>query len=181
MSAANGMAAHVGREQTVEALGKSWTLARWDRAVWDKFLIWAATKIPDPRETAKDMLAMLPNTPDNQEVRSETVRWALNEKQQYLSPNSPQVIQLLGTLDGVCKIVELLMKPAHPEADESLSYEIVLAVGQTAAEEKLKLTAGIAPAPKGDGAESPGSRSANPSPDGSSGPKLTPVSSGKPD
>lgn len=46
------IASHVGQEQTVEANGKTWTLARLTRAVWRDWFKWAKTVLPDPQGEA---------------------------------------------------------------------------------------------------------------------------------
>jgi hypothetical protein len=39
---------HLGREQQIQAFGESFTLSRWDRAVWWQLLDWCRAMIPDP-------------------------------------------------------------------------------------------------------------------------------------
>lgn len=169
------LAGHVGREQTFEALGRTWRLARWDRAVWRDLLEWARPRIPDPRKTAAEFLAMLPpavttivggvpiTTDPNGDQKTEIVKAALADAQEYLSPTSPKVNALLGTLDGVCELFRLLLKPAQPDITDDQAYEIVLTIGQKQAEDLAKGTAGIAPPPKDDG-ESPASPSSTNAP-----------------
>src|SRR4051794_28355490 len=107
---------HVGRPQTVEALGRTFTLARWTRAVWGEFLDWARNKLPDPRKAAVEFLEVVDKK--DAALRDTIVREALAESLEYLSVNSPRVARLLDSLEGTTRLVYLLLKPAHPDATE---------------------------------------------------------------
>lgn len=144
---------HVGRSQTVEALGKTWTLSRWSRAVWNDFLAWAKTKLPDPRvEGRKTLASLLPqegDAPDMRaalaEARNATAKQINEETLEYLTVNSKRVNALLDTMEGTEYLTYLLLRGEHPEADTELAYQIVLSVGSEAMSEKLKLCAGVGP------------------------------------
>lgn len=43
-------AGHIGREAEITALGRTWTLCRWDRLIWREFLKWVKANSPDPLE-----------------------------------------------------------------------------------------------------------------------------------
>src|SRR4051812_32117699 len=89
-------AAHVGREQTVEALGKRWRVARWTRERYDQFIDeYAAKKIRDPRQVVDEWLKTLP---ESQHGRA--VDWALEQSRIGLTYDSPDVLRLLDTLGG---------------------------------------------------------------------------------
>lgn len=142
---------HVGRPQTVEALGQTWTLARWDRRVWAEFLEWAKTKLPEPRKTAAEFLAMLPEGPDRQAVAETIVTKALDESTSHLSVGSPKVTQLLTSIEGGVYLLYLLLKRNHPEATEDTAYDLFTAVGPDVAQDLMGKCSGAAPAGKGDG------------------------------
>src|SRR3954468_17248808 len=112
------LAAHVGREQSFEALGRTWTLARWTRGVWRDFLEWARPRIPDPREVAARFLELVPDTAENQGVRAIIVNRALDDAQEHLAPTSLRVLRLLGSSDGLVQVVRQLLRPAHGDVSE---------------------------------------------------------------
>lgn len=180
MSQSNGalLATHVGVEQEFTALGKSWRIARWDRAAWRKILAWVATVLPDPRKAAAEFMAMLP--PDSEQQKRELVAQALDEYQEHLSPTSPRVQAVLDSLDGGIKVLEILLKQYQPDVTEDVAYDLLMAYGLEPMTELLKGAAGVAPAPKDDTgkAECPPSDTPTPAPPGI---ELTPVSSVKPD
>jgi hypothetical protein len=43
-------ATHVGREATIQALGRTWRLSRWTRRVWMEWLDWLRSRLPNPIE-----------------------------------------------------------------------------------------------------------------------------------
>jgi hypothetical protein len=146
---------HVGRSQTVSALGTAYTLGRWDRRVWAEFLEWAKGRLPDPRKAAAEFLAMLPA--DDLESRSAVVKAALAESTEHLSITSPKVQALLQSIEGGTYLVYLLLKRHHPEVTEDLAYDVFTAVGPERMQEAMTRCAGVAPGGK---ADSPGGGSA---------------------
>lgn len=134
---------HVGREQTVYAMGRSWTLARWERYVWADFLEWAKTQLPDPAIAARDLLAVIP--PEDEASRRQVVADAIKAKATYLSLNSPQVKELLDTLEGCVQLTYLLLKRHHPDATPDVAYDLVMAVGAEQMGRTLQACAGVVP------------------------------------
>src|SRR4051812_30575054 len=91
-----GPAPHVGRAVTIEALGRTWTLARWDRERWVEFCEqYAAAHIPDPKQVALDFIKVLP-----EQFHDRIVDAAIEDAKESLTPGNPRVLKLLDTIDG---------------------------------------------------------------------------------
>jgi len=128
---------HIGREQVVEALGRRWKLARWDRGVWKDLLEWARPQVPDPIEAISKHLDKLPP-----EVAKYAVDAALKAKRAFLSINSPEVQTVLGSLEGISKALYLLLLPHQPNATEDDAYAILMEVGPEEMQKRLAVALG---------------------------------------
>lgn len=141
----NKMAAHVGREQGFEALGRQWRLGRQTRAVWWEFLEWARGQIPDPITEAKRAVEGM-----SESVVVKIVSKALDDKRIFLSVASPEVKALLNSLEGGVYLLTLLLKINHPEITEDLAFDISLEVGQERLQELFMVAAGQQPSGNAD-------------------------------
>lgn len=147
MTQAN-VAAHLGREQEVEALGQMWKLARWDRAIWWRLLAWARSQVPDPLEAAATIIERMAGRQSKLQVeargkppaesvplleeatilerRSEQLlRIALDKRMAYLSVNAPEIQALIDSLEGSTRILWELLRPAHPAVTEDEAYGVL--------------------------------------------------------
>jgi len=140
------LAAHIGRETEIRALGSTWRLGRWDRGVWRRFLDWAKTQLPDPLEEALKVVDRL-----KEPAASNLVQRALAEKTTFLSIGSPRVAELLQSLEGGVYLLYLLLQKHHPGITEDDAMEIGMEYGLQKLQEKLDQAAGTAP-PEGNGA-----------------------------
>jgi len=139
------LAEHVGREQTVKALGKEWKLARWTRAVWRELLEWARPQVPDPIDVAERLMKRLPP-----EQHAGVLAAALQMGCEPVHIGTPAVLALVNGMEGTAKLVSLLLKPSHPEATEDLAWDIILDVGlEMMAEIKRKAEGKPPRAPEG--------------------------------
>lgn len=147
------IAPHVGREHTVEALGQTWTAGRFDLAVWDKFLSWARTQLPDPMDVAErsclrlaaqerrlvEELAATRGDAEKAELRgriadlqaaqTHVARIGLDKGSSYLAVSSPEVTSLLGSPRGNAKALALLLAKHHPDVTEDEASLIALDAG----------------------------------------------------
>lgn len=141
-----GLAPHLGRETELKALGKTWTLARWTRDVWEEFLVWARTQLPDPIEVALRHVDQLPPA-----IAEKLVAEALKQATGYLSIGSPRVTELLNSPEGITRLIWLLLRKHHPEASEDTALAIVFEVGAESLQAKIDQAAGVQSAPAGNG------------------------------
>jgi hypothetical protein len=167
------LAEHVGREQTFDALGRTYTLGRWTRAVWRGFVAWAKDQLPDPRVSAGVFLAeCLSRIPDDSTPeRLLIVKLAIDKATGFVGMDSPEVAGLLNTMDGGVKLLELLLKQHHPDVTEDDAYEIYTAVGGAKIDAMAQACAGLLPEkkrdPGGDGTTQPAPPASPPTGSGS--------------
>lgn len=121
----NEISPHIGREQDVQALGKTWKLARWERRVWWDLLAWARLKIPDPVDLIAGKLALMPEP-----IAKHAVDAALRASRTFLSINSAEVQSLLASLEGSVYTVWLLLREHQPNVTEDEAYKVVLDIGK---------------------------------------------------
>lgn len=110
---------HIGRETVIEALGKTWTLARYTRKILSDLLAWALARLPDPIEQAKKDIVGFPL-----EIQKDIVASAV-ERKKARGLNDPEVQEQIGSLDGVAETLYLLLKPAHPDVTRDLAGDIL--------------------------------------------------------
>lgn len=64
---------HIGKEVEFQARGRTWRLCRWDRDIWDEFLTWAKTQLPDVLGAVENRLVGLA-------LRQQAVQEKLNDR-----------------------------------------------------------------------------------------------------
>lgn len=181
MAGETNAAHHLGREQTVEALGKTWTLGRWTRAVWWRVLEWARGQVPDPLDAVEATLERMAtrqakllteanaketSPADGPRLREEAMvlerrgeqllRAALDKRMVYLSVTSPEVQALTDSFEGSLKVIGELLREHHPKEAEGGEVDYAVLQAVTAKEGGLKAlfdtALGRAPAaPQGNG------------------------------
>src|SRR5262245_43027442 len=104
-------AEHIGREQEIQALGRTWRLSRFTRALWAQFLEWARKVIPNPLDVIKPHLKDFTVEQQNLLVEKAGER-ALN----HLQENGKDTQALLNSADGAAYLLYLLLQQHHPEA-----------------------------------------------------------------
>lgn len=142
------VASHLGREQEVEALGRTWKLARWDRGVWWRILEWARGKVPDPLEAATPILERMAarqskltvdarSKPPAESVplleeatimerrAEQLLRMSLDKRMVYLSVNAPEIQALMDSLEGSTRVLWELLKVAQPDVTDDDAYGIL--------------------------------------------------------
>lgn len=146
------LADHVGREQVIEALGRRWTLSRWDRSIWRDLLEWAKPRVPDPVATAKRMMEALP-----EKHHADIVSAALELTQQPLGIEHPGVQAVVWSMEGMAKLCHLLLRKHHPGVTEDEAWDVAQEVGAQEMKRKMERAEGkVPPRPEGNG-EAPAS------------------------
>jgi hypothetical protein len=133
-------AKHIGRETEVEALGQTWRLSRLTRALWEDWLAWARPRIPNPLAAVRQDLANWP-----EEDREMLVKAALDSYSAVLTINSKQARDMLSTIEGSTKMVQLLLRQHHPNMTEEKALEIMMELGQQKMNEAMTRAAGEGP------------------------------------
>lgn len=134
------LAAHIGRETEIHALGSTWKIGRWDRGVWRRFLDWARTQLPDPVEEALKVVDRLP-----ERLAAVVVQKALEEKTAFLSIGSTKVTALLQSMEGGIYLLYLLLQKNHPGISEDDAMQIVMEYGLEKLQGHFDEAAGTAP------------------------------------
>lgn len=137
---------HVGRAQTITALGRQWTVARLERRLVMEFLEHVKTKLPDPKQVALEYLAALPAEDVN--GRNAILQKAMDESLEYLSLASPRVQRYANSEDGMAYQIYLLLRGNHPEITVDMASAILEELGRKAFEDVARKAAGVAPQKK---------------------------------
>lgn len=163
------IAPHVGREATLTALGQTWTASRWDLQVWDDFLAWARTALPDPMDVAiaacertaareRALSERLADTKDKAEakrlqgqisdlqaIQTQTMKLGMDKGSSYLAVNSPEVRSLVSSARGSAHALWLLLRKHHPDVTEEVALEIIQQAEPEAINRLWTLVQGRAP------------------------------------
>lgn len=161
-----GLVNFIGKEQTIEALGRNWKLARLELNILDEWMEWAKEKLPDCLEAAhrhverlvkrsleieeqykgdehKRLREKLLKTID--EEQEYVVRQALNDDQAGLSLDAPRIKGLYGSIAGLTHLFYLLLKVHQPDVTTKEAGEIVAALGREEIMGELDKAGGVAP------------------------------------
>jgi hypothetical protein len=158
---------HIGKEQTVEALGKTWRVGRWTRNVWDDFTAWAKDNLPDPLQEVESSIermmtlaakagtaeekdpakkAELLRTAQMWEAQADhLLRMALDKKTSYLSVNSPEMGSLINSVVGGAQLLHLLLKTHQPDSTVDDAYWIIQELGGERLQAIYQIASGKAP------------------------------------
>lgn len=111
----------IGREQTIEALGRTWRLGRWTRSTWKELRDWALPLVPDPIEAVSRHLARMPKA-----AQEYAVKLALEAHQTFLAVGSPELQSILNSMEGSVRGMWLLLREHQPAATEDDAYALVM-------------------------------------------------------
>jgi hypothetical protein len=116
----------LGRETTVPALGRTWTVGRREFEIWQQLVEWAAPRIKNPLEYLKPILGELPPGEAIQLVRE-----VLAECPRVLTVDHPLVRQAVeATLEGRLYRFWLLLRQHHPDVTLQEAGEILTEIGE---------------------------------------------------
>ena len=164
-------AEHVGREQTVEALGRTWKVSRWTRNTWDEYTAWAASKLPDPLAVVEESLERMmaraeaahrrglserakdsPPPPafaisaQWKEMAERLLQTAFDQSTCYLAVNSPQMMSILNSPGGGVHMLWLLLREHQPGVTEDEAHDLHTALSGEAMGELFAVAQGRVPA-----------------------------------
>ena len=159
------IAAHIGREQIIDAAGRQWKFGRWDRSVWFEFLAWARTQLPNPLDKIRPVIEQLTSRQaallaQNTEATTKEaellaqhldgiVRLAINESMSYLSVGSAPVADVVRSLEGTIKILWLLLRKHQPNVTEDDAFDIFDEVGLQNVQNLMNVASGEMPTAPG--------------------------------
>jgi len=133
---------HLGRESELTALGRTWRISRWTRKIWNDWLDWAKTVLPDPVDTAQKRIEKWPA-----HLQAEVARDALDRANMGLSIGSRPVSALMDSPEGACQLLYLLLKKHQPDVTEDDAMDILMEVGLEAVQKRFDRASGTPPVP----------------------------------
>jgi hypothetical protein len=112
----------LGKETTVNALGKTWTIDRPELKVIRGFRDWIEEQLPDPMAIGEKYFAMLP--PEEQLRR---VKEAEDAKHQLkcFTLQSPLAKQYMAMEEGAAKLTQLLLQKHHPDVTVEEAFMVL--------------------------------------------------------
>ncbi|WP_020469319.1 hypothetical protein [Zavarzinella formosa] len=114
------MTQYIGRETTIEVGGQSYTLSRYDREILDQMTEWARAQLPNPLEAIKGHIADFPK-----HLQELMLREAVANASRKLSFDSPQIQEILNSVNGAMRVISLLLKKHHPDINEEKVWAII--------------------------------------------------------
>jgi hypothetical protein len=156
---------HVGRESRFTALGREWIAQRWERGpCHEKFVAWAKSKLPDPRQTAVDEVEFLVRRAakiaadstlsqaekqllldGNLRQQHHAAEYSLDIQNQYQSIESPPVRALMNTDEGALRMMQIMLEKHHGEVSAETAHAILEELGAARLQELFDKAAGKSP------------------------------------
>lgn len=152
----NGTFKMVGKEVQIHALGRVWTLGRFDFDAWDRLLPWVKERLPDPFAAVDWLLKRFPEIPkdpghtiavmfDREFAKARDLAMA------PLTLENPRVQAVLDkTVEGQIQRFWELFRVKHPEITKAEVLAIMEEIGEQVAAEALAKSQGLAPKANGD-------------------------------
>jgi hypothetical protein len=138
------MGFELGKEQTVEAAGRTWTFGRLEKRVVDKFRDWIVQQVGDPFTLADRYLSKIP---EGEWTRLFREACDVRDQLQAFSMGSPLAQKFLNTELGGGKALHLMLLTNHPDAKEEDAFAIANELGRQATAEALAKAQGQVPGP----------------------------------
>lgn len=133
----SGAAPQLGRETTVDALGKKWTIGRWTVDVWDELIDFAKKRLPDPWAPIKDLVQVL-----SPEEAGKLIQDTYKRVNAMFTIKSPEIQAFLDTPEGQMYLFWLLMRQHHPELTRQQAMDIAVEIGEAKQLEAFSKAAG---------------------------------------
>ena len=134
-----------GKETTVTAGGKKYTLSRLERRIVEEFRDWVREQEGDPFAAAKELLPHLDPATAKQLIADAD---ATKKQLRAFSIGCPLAQKYLGTELGLAELVYLLLRDKQPDVTREEAFALVLEAGAAEVAKKLKETSGEAPGAK---------------------------------
>lgn len=150
------------------AIKRSWTFSRFTRRIWQDFAAFGRGLIPSPIDMALDSLekaididarclrkVMADDTAEMDAAKREgrkphillpmfrptadnMVKEAYRQAGRYLSAESPELSELINSIEGGAYLFYLLLKPKHPDVTEDDAYDVYWDLERNAGEDGRK-------------------------------------------
>src|SRR5947209_5027603 len=116
----------LGKETTVQAMGKTWRVGKLRLSVLEEFIAWIATQIPDPFEGLEKIVPLL----DRQEALA-LIKEAKARKDALVCKDigHPIIQEFQQTVRGALHLFWLMLKEHQPDVTKDQAFEIALETG----------------------------------------------------
>ncbi len=150
-----------GKETTTTALGQSWRVSRFSIDIWEPFLDWAATVLPDPIDVAAQKVNRLADEYErikndqtitegrrqhlllvNGTMQGAITKIAMDEAMSYLSPGSPRVQSLMRSPRGGAHLLQGLLVEHQPNVTLEECGWIIQEMDDAELERIIRVTSG---------------------------------------
>lgn len=122
---------HLGREVTVKALGREWTLSRASLGLVRAFRDWVKGREADPPGylggLPEEYFRLLPKEEQLERVkRAESV----NKQLRGFTLGCPLAKEHLGTEEGAAAFLRLLLLEHHPDVTDEIAFAVAVEAGE---------------------------------------------------
>lgn len=147
-----------GKETVVEVGGRAWTVGRLTVSATLAFRDWVAAQVGDPFEGLERLAKFLPPDELMQRVRAAE---DLAEDLRRFSLGTATARKWLATEAGAAALVQLLLRPHHPQATLDDAFAVMLALGSGGLQKAID--EGQGSVPNGEGPPATGGSTGTPS------------------
>jgi hypothetical protein len=130
----------LGKEVTIEALGKTWTVGRWSARVWDDLIAWLKPQLPDPYAHLERLIDKM-----SPEIANDALKRAEERANRFLSIGSPEVMELVKTPEVSMYLFWILLREKHPDVTRDQAMMIAASAGQDKMNAMFDTVAGTPP------------------------------------
>lgn len=132
----------LGKESTVQALGKTWVFGRAELSVIAEFKDWVAAQIGDPFFVVDRYADKLSPEMFREKLKEAE---AVRDQLASFSLGCALAIRFLNTEAGAAKLTQLLLRANHPRVTEEDALAILLEMGAAKLAEAIETGSGSVP------------------------------------
>lgn len=112
-----------GRASEITALGKKWTVGRFELRILREFRKWVLERLDDPTSIDKELFKLLPV-----EEQLSRVKQAESDKRDLknFSSNCPLFKRFVATEEGAAEFARLMFSAHHPDMTAELALQIFI-------------------------------------------------------
>jgi hypothetical protein len=134
---ASAIMPQLGREVTIEACGRKWTLARMEIDRLEEFIDWLRPQLPDPFAGLEKILPSMSREDALKEIKEARAAAIMDY-------DSPAIQSALTTVRGRLRMFYLCLRVNHPEIKLADAFAIVTEMGEKEIERALAAASGTA-------------------------------------
>lgn len=117
----------LGKETTVEALGRTWRLGRLELRVIREFRDWIAAKVGDPFAKVERVLKFLDKEEGLKRIKEAE---SIADQLEGFSLQCPLAIQYRQTEEGMAILFRGMLRQHHPDVTDEQAFAVLQAAGE---------------------------------------------------